>query len=275
MLQTLKKWNKGRREQRKQRRLNTREGYPTDLNDDTVETIMQVRDCTMTSIERLNGLCEAVRYLSENKIEGDIVECGVWRGGSMMAIASMLSRFDDQDRELFLFDTFEGMSEPTEHDVSIGGVTAETLLDEEDIGDAKSVWCVSSLAEVKSNMAKMDYPTEKVHFIPGKVEDTIPANGPGKIALLRLDTDWYESTAHELEHFFSRLVDGGVLIVDDYGHWQGARKAVDEYFEKHGIGMLLQRLDYTGRIGIYHAEVKRTPIVNAGHSMGRANREAA
>lgn len=275
MLQTLKKWKQRRRDERKQKRLNTRAGYPADLRDDAVETIMQVRDYTMTSIERLNGLCEAVRYVSENKIEGDIVECGVWRGGSMMAIASMLSRFDDKERELFLFDTFEGMSEPTEHDVSVGGVTAEKLLDQEDIGDAKSVWCVSSLPEVQANMAKTDYPTEKMHFIPGKVEETIPAHGPEKIALLRLDTDWYESTAHELEHFFSRLADGGVLIVDDYGHWQGARKAVDEYFEKHGIGMLLQRLDYTGRIGIYHAEMTRTPNANAGTFAGRENREAA
>jgi O-methyltransferase len=82
------------------------------------------------------------------------------------------------------------------------------------------------------------------------VEDTIPASVPEQIALLRLDTDWYESTKCELEILFPRLVKGGVIIIDDYGCWQGARKAVDEYFNKNNIAILLNRMDDTGRIGI-------------------------
>jgi O-methyltransferase len=94
------------------------------------------------------------------------------------------------------------------------------------------------------------YPSEKVHYIKGMVEQTIPEFVPKKIALLRLDTDWYESTKHELEHLFPRLSKGGVLIIDDYGHWQGARKAVEEYLKKNDVKILLNRIDYTGRMGV-------------------------
>ena len=91
---------------------------------------------------------------------------------------------------------------------------------------------------------------KRIHFIRGRVEDTIPAQAPARIALLRLDTDFYESTKHELIHLFPRLVPNGVLILDDYGHWQGARKAVDEYFEDNPCRILLNRIDFAARIGI-------------------------
>lgn len=242
--------------------------YPADMSRDVVNTIVKVRQFTMTSTERLNGLCEAVRYVSENGIEGDVVECGVWRGGSMMAIAEMLAKHDDTDRQLHLFDTFEGMSEPTEADVSVDGTTAENQLAVEDKDDGASVWCVASLEDVQSHMKQVSYPGDQIHYHVGKVEETIPQASPAKISLLRLDTDWYESTAHEMEHLFPLLADGGVLIIDDYGHWQGARRAVDEYFEKHNIGMMLHRLDYTGRMGIYHKGVTR-------RSKGVQHREVA
>ncbi|MEO1527118.1 MAG: TylF/MycF/NovP-related O-methyltransferase [Planctomycetota bacterium] len=242
--------------------------YPADMSRDTVETIVAARPFTMTSTERLHGLCEAVRYVSACQIPGDIVECGVWRGGSMKAIADTLARNHDADRELHLFDTFEGMSEPTDADVAINGEDAQSLLESEDKSDARSVWCVASLEDVKSTMSQTSYPSERTHFHVGKVEDTIPSAAPEQIALLRLDTDWYESTAHEMEHLFPRLSEGGVLIIDDYGHWQGARRAVDEYFAKHQIGMLLHRMDYTGRIGI-----KQPNIVRA--DSGSRTREAA
>ena len=235
---------------------------------DVRETIAAVRPYTMTSPERLHGLCEAVRYITRCQIPGDVVECGVWKGGSMMAVADMLGRLDDASRQLHLFDTFGGMSEPTEADIARDGTTAETLLASEDKADSRSVWCVSPLDEVRHNMARVRYPESHVHFHRGKVEDTIPEGAPEQISLLRLDTDWYESTAHEMEHLFPRLSDGGVLIIDDYGHWDGARRAVDEYLEAHGIGLMLQRLDYTGRIAIKHSQVKAA-------TMRRVNREAA
>ena len=268
MLRQFKAWKRRRKLMRAERKLADPNAYPADMNRDTIETIVSVRAFTMTSTERLHGLCEAVRYVSQNQIPGDIVECGVWRGGSMMAIASMLMRHNDSQRQLHLFDTFEGMSAPTDADVAISGESAESLLETEDKSDAKSVWCVSSLNEVRSHMDQTGYPESHTHYHVGKVEDTIPAGAPEQIALLRLDTDWYESTAHELKHLFPRLSEGAVVIIDDYGHWQGARQAVDEYFEEHGIGMMLHRMDYTGRIGIYQPNVTRK------HS-GSTRREAA
>jgi hypothetical protein len=111
-------------------------------------------------------------------------------------------------------------------------------------------WHNASLEEVKSNLLNLGYPNDRIFFIQGKVEDTIPLQIPENISILRLDTDFYESTRHELDHLFPRLSEGGVLIVDDYGFWQGQKKAVDEYFRKNEVRMLLNRIDYLGRVGI-------------------------
>ncbi len=224
--------------------------YLTDVSDELLEIYKKVQPYTMTSPERIVSLCEAVKYIQRKNIEGTIVECGVWKGGSMMAVAETLLMLEDYDRELYLFDTFEGMSPPTENDTDINGIAAETLLDNSDKEIEESVWCCASLDVVKNTLNATHYPRDKIHYIRGMVEDTIPKSVPEKIALLRLDTDWYESTKHELEHLFPRLSTGGVLIIDDYGHWKGARKAVDEYLEKNGIALLLNRIDYTGRIAV-------------------------
>ncbi len=114
------------------------------------------------------------------------------------------------------------------------------------------VWAYSALEEVKHNLLSTGYPAERISFIKGKVEETIPLNAPPQIALLRLDTDWYESTYHELVHLFPRLSSGGILIIDDYGHWKGARKAVDKYFSENKLDLLLHRIDYSGRICVKH-----------------------
>ncbi|MFZ4542601.1 MAG: TylF/MycF/NovP-related O-methyltransferase [Saprospiraceae bacterium] len=227
---------------------NRMRNYP-DFNSDIVDIVAKVKPYTMTSPERIYALVNAVEYIAKNEIKGDIVECGVWKGGSTMAAAYSLLNYRDSNRQLFLYDTFEGMSEPTEVDKHFDGNMAEDLLNSADkIKD--QIWCYSTLDEVKVNMEKTKYPASRVRYIKGKVEDTIPANLPGEIAILRLDTDWYESTKHEMEHLFPLLVRGGVLIIDDYGHWQGARKAIDEYLTENSITILLNRIDYTGRIGI-------------------------
>lgn len=231
-------------------RCRAEERYSPDIPPVFVETYKKVRPYTMTSPERIFSLCEAVKYVQDNNIEGDIVECGVWKGGSMMAVAETLLRAGDTSRDLYLFDTFEGMPPPTKNDVDIAGVTAESLLDRSDKESNESVWCRATLDVVKKALGSTGYPSEKIHFIKGMVEQTIPNFVPDKIALLRLDTDWYESTKHEMEHLFPRLLKGGVLIIDDYGHWQGARKAVDEYLEKNDVKILLNRIDYTGRIAV-------------------------
>jgi len=225
-------------------------GLPVDFDKATLDTYYKVKPYTMTTPERIASLCNAVNYLVENKIEGDFVECGVWRGGSTMAAIDTLIKNADTSREIYLYDTFEGMSEPTELDKITTGTGANELMETSDKNDATSVWCYSALEEVQQNVGTLKYPAAQVHYVKGKVEDSIPGTMPGKIALLRLDTDWYESTAHELKHLYPLLVPGGVIIIDDYGHWEGARKAVDEYMEAEKLPLLLNRIDYTGRIGI-------------------------
>jgi hypothetical protein len=187
---------------------------------------------TMTSVERMYALYKGVEYVVKHQIPGDFVECGVWKGGSSMLIAKTLLKFGVSDRKIWMYDTYEGMSEPTENDKA-------------------SVWCFSSLDEVKSNLKLTGYNETLIHFVKGKVEDTIPGEIPaGDIALLRLDTDWYESTKHEMIHMFPKLVKSGVLIIDDYGHWVGAKKAIDEYVEANKIILFLNKVDYSGRMAI-------------------------
>lgn len=207
----------------------------------------------MTSPERILALCEAVEHISQHDIAGDIVECGVWKGGSMAAVARTLHRLESEHRTLWMYDTFEGMSEPTADDVDLHGHAANQMLAEankEDAESRESIWCRCSLENVKQTLRGTGYPESNLRFVKGKVEETLPNESPQQIAVLRLDTDWYESTRCELEILFPKLVPGGVLIIDDYGHWQGCRKAVDEYFAKNGVNMFLHRVDYTGRLGI-------------------------
>lgn len=224
--------------------------YPTDFSSEQIAICEMVKPFTMTSPERIFALCEAVRYVQEREIAGSFVECGTWRGGSMIAAAQTLMNLGEQNREFYLFDTFEGMSAPTAEDKRYDGCDAQILLNESDKAQADSLWCAASLDEVKKNLQSTNYDAAKMHFIKGKVEDTIPQHAPETIALLRLDTDWYESTKHEMEHLFPRLSPGGILILDDYGFWQGAREAVDEYLQKHKVHLLLNRIDETGRITI-------------------------
>jgi hypothetical protein len=204
----------------------------------------------MTSPERLYALIEAVRYIVSSEIPGSFVECGVWRGGSMMAAALTLCELKRTDRELHLFDTFEGMTKPLAVDTTFEGEQAIKIFEMLKTGEDSSNYCCAQLEEVHDALGNTGYPQEQVHLIKGKVERTIPEHAPEFIALLRLDTDWYESTRYELEHLFPRLSRGGVLIIDDYGHWNGCKKAVDEYFSKNALRMFLSRVDYTGRIGI-------------------------
>ena len=223
---------------------------PADFDAHIVEIANKVHPFTMTSPERLFALCNTVAYVTSAKIAGDIVECGVWKGGSMMAAALSLLRLNDVSRELFLFDTFEGLPRPGAEDVSIAGVSAVDEFNAQPQRGELSEWCFAPIEEVRKNVLSTGYDEKKIHFIKGKVEETIPAQAPQTIALLRLDTDWYESTRHEMIHLFPRIAPGGVIIIDDYGYWKGARKAVDEYLNKHKIPILLNRIDGTGRIGV-------------------------
>lgn len=226
-----------------------KEDFPSDFSEEEIDLIRSVSGITMTSYERLVSLLRSLDYLCDNGIEGDIVECGVWRGGSMALAARKLILMKQEHRKLYLFDTFEGMTPPTENDSSsINHIEAKSLLDNSNKFDGNNVWCYSTLDEVISNMNATKYPHKNISYFEGKVEETLPEESIGRIALLRLDTDWYESTKHELETLFDKLVPNGILIIDDYGHWSGARKAVDEFFAEREIPALLHRIDYTGRL---------------------------
>jgi O-methyltransferase len=222
--------------------MNSSNGFPPDFEASEIEIIHAVEPYTMTSTERIHALIGAVRHIVRNRIPGAMVECGVWKGGSVMAMALALLQLGERDRSLYLFDTFSGMTPPSAGDVDYQGQQAVTILDD--------VRCEASQQEVENVVFSTGYDRARIHFVKGTVEETIPAHAPELISLLRLDTDWYESTQHELSHLFPRLARGGVIIIDDYGHWRGARQAVDEYLAQQQIPLLLHRIDYTGRIGV-------------------------
>ena len=232
---------------RGRRRGNPKYALRPDYDEAAKETIRAVRGRTMTSSEKLFGLISAVRYVVTHNVSGGIVECGVWRGGSMQAVARTLLETGTVDRDLYLFDTFEGMPPPTEVDRRFDGRSAAVMLAESK--PTAPVWAAASLEDVEAGMAEVGYPADRIHYVKGRVEDTVPREAPERIAILRLDTDWYESTRHELEHLYPRLASGGVLIIDDYGWWQGSRQAVDEFLQETGERLLLLRLD-RGRIAV-------------------------
>ena len=221
-----------------------------DVADADFEIMRQVEPYTMIGADRLQALIEAVRYVEKAQLPGAMVECGVWRGGATMAAMIVMLQLGRTNRDFYLYDTFEGMSTPTVHDRRIDGRHAMPEFHARRTGGDSADWCRADLEAVRGAVLSTGYPVERIHFVKGKVEDTIPATMPREIALLRLDTDWYESTRHEMIHLFPRLAPRGVLILDDYGHWQGARQAVDEYLEAHQIALLLTRTDYTGRMGV-------------------------
>jgi O-methyltransferase len=210
------------------------------------DIIQHVRPFTMTSGERIAALCQTIAYVEKNNITGDIVECGVWRGGSMMAAALTLLHLQ-KTRALYLFDTFAGMNPPTDSDVELSsGTLARELLQ---ASDRKSrYWGIASLDDVEANMGATGYPPYLIHYIRGNVEDTIPQTLPQRIAILRLDTDWYESTQHELKHLWPSLASGGIMIIDDYGYWLGQQKAVDEFCDGLDVPIFLNRIDTIARL---------------------------
>jgi O-methyltransferase len=223
---------------------------PTDCDESTARIIRAVQPYTLTSPERIMGLCEAVSYLERAGISGPIVECGVWRGGSVMAAAMRLLELNSTQRSIFMFDTFDISQIPMAgpNDVSPSGKPLTEGFEE--AIQNPGIFASFPAERVQSLIAGTGYPLERLHLVKGTVEETIPAKAPDSIALCRLDTDYYESTAHEMRHLFPRIAPGGVLIVDDYGDFPGCRKAVDEYLEANDVPLLLNRLDSSGRLAI-------------------------
>jgi O-methyltransferase len=210
---------------------------------------------TMTGVPRLLALIDAVRYCTRRGVPGAFAECGVWLGGSVLAMILTLQELGTDERDIYLYDTFEGMTAPTAADVSRYDPPAlDTWLDAQEDNSRPWPWLFKPELfhedAVRENLLATGYPEERLHLVRGPVEETVPGVAADELALLRLDTDWYESTHHELVHLYPRLSDGGVLIVDDYGHWEGARRAVDQYFDEQAAPPLLNRIDYAGRIAV-------------------------
>jgi O-methyltransferase len=226
--------------------------FPKDLTPQECQIIDFARRFTMSKdAARIYPIVSAASYVAQNKIPGSIVECGVWRGGMMVAAAKTLLSLGVMDRDIYLFDTFAGMTPPTNKDVDTRGNQAITEFNlASKTHDGVVDWCYASLEDVTANMHSTGYPKEKIHFIKGKVEETLPATAPETISILRLDTDWYESSKHEMVHLFPRLQPGGVVILDDYGYWQGSRQATDEYLSHTGTRLHLIRVDEACRVGI-------------------------
>jgi len=224
--------------------------YPVEFDapDRDIVSYVTKNELSMTSPERLFATLLACRYACERGIAGDFVECGVWRGGNAMVAADVFRRLAPA-RKTYLFDTFAGMTEPTEADVSRGGSRAADEYRRMS-RDGHSEWCYASLEDVRGGFEARGLMAGAV-FVKGDVAQTLldAPSLPERISVLRLDTDWYESTKLELEVLYPKLRPGGVLIVDDYGYWGGARKAIDEYFSAHPKPFF-QYVDHTARMGI-------------------------
>ncbi len=224
---------------------------PIEFSDSEREIFQHImsNNLTMVSRERLWTTIMACKYVVDRNIEGDFVECGVWRGGNALAAAEIFKLYKSK-RDVWLFDTFKGMTEPTDADVEASNGQAARTQYETDQKDTHNEWCYASIDDVRQNFASRGI-TSNIHFVQGDVCQTLNNPPlPDKISVLRLDTDWYESTKEELEVLYPKLTIGGCLIIDDYGHWSGSKKATDEYFKKNRNRPFLQYTDYTGRVAV-------------------------
>ena len=229
--------------------------YAHQLSESEARIVEEVKPFTLTGVDRILATLDAVRYVARRGVPGALVECGVWKGGSVLAMIRALQDVGVNDRDIYLYDTFSGMTEPSELDTTQYGEPASAEW-ERSTSEGRVPWSWAfgedavSLEAVKRLLLATGYPADRLHFVVGDVEETLLLDPPPSIAVLRLDTDWYESTRAELLHLYPRLSPGGVLIIDDYGHWEGARRSVDEYFGGQASPILLGRIDYTGRMGI-------------------------
>lgn len=226
---------------------------PVELSAEEREIVHYIKDrnLTMTSYERLWTTLMACKHVMDRDISGAFVECGVWRGGNAL-LAAWVFRMHGANRRVYLLDTFQGMTAPTERDkrVADGSSARAIFLQNQKI--THNEWCYASLEDVKNNFAEAGLLSDNVTFVQGDVCKTLEdeRNLPHRISVLRLDTDWYESTKKELDILYPRLSVGGALLIDDYGHWAGAKEATDEYFHLHNNRPFLQYVDYTGRAAV-------------------------
>jgi O-methyltransferase len=220
--------------------------YPVEASPHQKLIIAKALSYSMTNVTRMWALIQAYEYVVARKIPGDFVECGVWKGGNLMLLSDLQAHTGEK-RNILGFDTFSGMTEPSSEDYDYRGIRVADLLGQiSKIDGGNSIHAMASLEMVQSNLLKNN--AQNVKLISGDVANTLrdKSNLPEQISILRLDTDWFESTKIELEILYPLLAPGGVLIIDDYGHYSGARKAVDDYFKFDRPW--LHFVDYTCRL---------------------------
>ena len=222
-----------------------------EYTDDELRLIEISKKNTMTSYQKLNFLLRSIEHVYNNKIDGDFVECGVWKGGNIILFKNMINKLNMQNKKIYAFDTFEGMTKPLDIDVDLR-FKQEKAADVMDRSpkdyNIHNIHSYYPIEKVKKNIIESCKDLENIKFIKGDVLKTllISDNIPEKISILRLDTDWYESTKIELEILFPKLVNNGILIIDDYGDYKGCKKAVDEYFRYKKFNIF--KIDAGGRM---------------------------
>jgi hypothetical protein len=226
--------------------------YPDISDAFFIEIAAQVRPHTRTfgaGAEAPWALYQSIEYIVRNRIPGDIVECGVWSGGSMLLAAHALRHFGDTSRRIWLYDTFAGMPRPDAVDARWDGVPALPTWEHHQRNGGR--WCFGGTQDhVRNVVSSSGYPEDRFVFVEGMVEDTLPAQRPEAIGLLRLDTDLWRSTYHELVHLYPLLAVGGILIIDDYGAFQGAKLATDQFIAENQLKLFLSRVDSSVRLAV-------------------------
>jgi len=192
---------------------------------------------TLLSHERIENLYSLACRIERELVPGDVIECGVCNGGSAAILASSATR-SRLKRTVWLLDSFRGMPDVTSEDgVAVGGRTAESHVGQE----------VGRISRVQEVLGRVGADLNRIRIIPGWFQDTLPSVTATEISLLNIDADWYKSVKFCLEAFYDRVVPGGFISFDDYGHWPGCRKAVDEFFEARKLPYKLVQVDYTAR----------------------------
>lgn len=198
--------------------------------------LYQISTHTMTRPTRAKALWQLCAKVVRGGIPGDLVECGVWMGGSAGLMALALRKFEPKGiRKLHLFDSFEGLPSPSKKD----GQKAEEYWKSTEGSDHPNVArCVADAEVVRAFLYQsLRIPPEQVVFHEGWFQNTLPLSEEAlrQIAVLRLDGDWYDSTRICLEHLYDRVSPGGVILLDDYFCWEGCRKATDEFRAERGL----------------------------------------
>tara|TARA_Y100001970_G_scaffold289239_1_gene418947 strand:- start:3748 stop:4524 length:777 start_codon:yes stop_codon:yes gene_type:complete len=229
--------------------LNINHEFP-DANNFERETLKICSDYSMTGYERMFALMKSIQFIRHHNVDGDFVECGVWKGGNLILFQKFIDKYN-LNKKIYAYDTFEGMTEPDTIDQTFKGENSIDLLNKlykKKVDRKQNILIADcSIDDVNNNFKKFSN-KDNLICIKGPVEKTLEVkkNLPNKISILRLDTDWYSSTKKELEVLFPLLEKNGILIIDDYGFWKGARKAVDEYFMNKNVTMF--KIDFTGRM---------------------------